>query len=244
MSTLGASRNMPLLSSITSAVRTRTLLNCVPPYSSGSTMAFSTRSLLRQSWSSSSKSGSSLFAVSCHNNNARGITHPLPLGFFSSRTTHTHTVAFGLQSKTQILQSVHRRLGGQLSGTMSGTRLMSSLISAGRPQFRNVNLFNSSKPVVYSIMAVNVAIFGVWQYAEGNATRFRDRRLLRFMFDNFSDSAHNLREGRVWTLITSAFSHRDWYHILLNMMVLMSFGDPVSFLENIEDVSCLNMLIV
>ncbi|GJJ72612.1 rhomboid-like protein [Entomortierella parvispora] len=110
---------------------------------------------------------------------------------------------------------------------MSGTRPMSSLINARRPQFRNVNPFNSSKPVVYSIVAVNVAIFVVWQYAEGNATRFRDGRLLRFMFQNFSDSEQNLREGRIWTLLTSTFSHREWYHILLNMMVLVSFGDPV-----------------
>jgi len=87
---------------------------------------------------------------------------------------------------------------------------------------------NSSNKVVYAIVAINVAVFATWQYAEANAQRFRDGRLYYFMFRNFTDSAQNLREGRVWTLVTSAFSHKEWYHIILNTMVLLSFGDPVS----------------
>ncbi|KAG0373189.1 hypothetical protein BGX24_012021 [Mortierella sp. AD032] len=85
----------------------------------------------------------------------------------------------------------------------------------------------SSNKIVYSIVAINVAVFGVWQYAEGNAKRFHDGRLYMFMHRNFTDSLQNLKEGRVWTLVTSAFSHKEWYHILLNSMVLLSFGDPV-----------------
>ncbi|KAF9152417.1 hypothetical protein BG015_005279 [Linnemannia schmuckeri] len=86
---------------------------------------------------------------------------------------------------------------------------------------------DSSNKVVYTIMAINVTVFGVWQYAEGNAKRFHDGRLYMFMFRHFTDSLQNLKEGRVWTLVTSAFSHKEWYHILLNTMVLLSFGDPV-----------------
>ncbi|KAI8596349.1 hypothetical protein EDD21DRAFT_312262 [Dissophora ornata] len=86
---------------------------------------------------------------------------------------------------------------------------------------------DSSNKIVYSIVAINVAVFATWQYAEANAQRFRDGRLYHFMFRNFTDSVQNLREGRVWTLVTSAFSHKEWYHIILNTMVLMSFGDPV-----------------
>lgn len=88
---------------------------------------------------------------------------------------------------------------------------------------------DSSNKVVYTIVAINVAVFGAWQYAEGNAKRFHDGRLYMFMFRHFTDSLQNLKEGRVWTLVTSAFSHKEWYHILLNTMVLLSFGDPVSF---------------
>ncbi|KAF9287678.1 hypothetical protein BGZ68_001476 [Mortierella alpina] len=86
---------------------------------------------------------------------------------------------------------------------------------------------DSSNKVVYSIVAINVAVFATWQYAEENAKRFRDGRLYYFMYRNFTDTAQNLKEGRVWTLVTSAFSHKEWYHIILNTMVLLSFGDPV-----------------
>ncbi|KAF9921793.1 hypothetical protein FBU30_008131 [Linnemannia zychae] len=94
-------------------------------------------------------------------------------------------------------------------------------------RFTNQFTVDSSNKIVYTIVAINVMIFGIWQYAEGNAKRFRDGRLYMFMFRNFTDSLENLREGRVWTLVTSAFSHKEWYHILLNTMVLLSFGDPV-----------------
>ncbi|KAG9323332.1 hypothetical protein KVV02_004540 [Mortierella alpina] len=86
---------------------------------------------------------------------------------------------------------------------------------------------DSSNKVVYSIVAINIAVFATWQYAEENAKRFRDGRLYYFMYRNFTNSAQNLKEGRVWTLVTSAFSHKEWYHIILNTMVLLSFGDPV-----------------
>ncbi|KAG0310858.1 hypothetical protein BGZ99_010512 [Dissophora globulifera] len=86
---------------------------------------------------------------------------------------------------------------------------------------------NSSNKIVYTILGINWVVFAVWQYAEANAQRFRDGRLYYFMFRNFTDSAQNLREGRIWTLLTAAFSHKEWYHIILNTMVLLSFGDPV-----------------
>ncbi|KAF9985931.1 hypothetical protein BGZ75_002383, partial [Mortierella antarctica] len=86
---------------------------------------------------------------------------------------------------------------------------------------------DSSNKVVYSIVAINIAVFATWQYAEENAKRFRDGRLYYFMYRNFTNTAQNLKEGRVWTLVTSAFSHKEWYHIILNTMVLLSFGDPV-----------------
>lgn len=46
----------------------------------------------------------------------------------------------------------------------------------------------------------------------------------RFMNDNFLVSWTRLLEGRYWTLLTSAFSHNMFLHILLNMFVLNSFG--------------------
>ncbi|KAF9308923.1 hypothetical protein BG003_010422 [Podila horticola] len=113
--------------------------------------------------------------------------------------------------------------GSALAAPPQQTRAMSNALTRFAGNFS----VNSSNKVVYAIVGINVVVFATWQYAEANAQRFRDGRLYYFMFRNFTDSAQNLREGRVWTLVTSAFSHKEWYHIILNTMVLLSFGDPV-----------------
>ena len=95
-------------------------------------------------------------------------------------------------------------------------------------RFNGTFTIDSSNKLVYPIVAINVMVFATWQYAEGKAKRFQDGRLYLFMFKNFANSLTNLREGRLWTLLTSAFSHKDWYHILLNTVVFLSFGPPVS----------------
>ncbi|KAI8360476.1 hypothetical protein B0O80DRAFT_381459 [Mortierella sp. GBAus27b] len=94
-------------------------------------------------------------------------------------------------------------------------------------RFRTPFTIDSPNKLVYPIVAINIAVFGTWQYAEGNLKRFQDGRLYKFMFENFANSLTNLKQGRYWTLVTSSFSHKDWYHILLNTLVLTSFGAPV-----------------
>ena len=47
------------------------------------------------------------------------------------------------------------------------------------------------------MIGLNLAIFGVWAYAQANLERFRDGRLLATMLRNFSLSERNLREGRM-----------------------------------------------
>jgi membrane associated rhomboid family serine protease len=42
---------------------------------------------------------------------------------------------------------------------------------------------------------------------------------------NFLVSWQALLDGRYWTLITSVFSHSQFFHFLLNMLVLHSFGN-------------------
>ena len=44
------------------------------------------------------------------------------------------------------------------------------------------------------------------------------------MIDNFLVSWTGLTEGRVWTLLTSVFSHNLLWHLFMNMFVLYSFG--------------------
>ncbi len=45
-----------------------------------------------------------------------------------------------------------------------------------------------------------------------------------FMAQNFLVSWNALADGRYWTLLTSAFSHNLFFHLLINMFVLASFG--------------------
>lgn len=73
-------------------------------------------------------------------------------------------------------------------------------------------------PAVTIIIAINIAVFLLWNAAAPNS------RLQIFMVENFLVSTLHLQEGHVWTLVTSAFSHIELWHIALNMFVLWSFG--------------------
>jgi membrane associated rhomboid family serine protease len=68
------------------------------------------------------------------------------------------------------------------------------------------------------IIMLNVVVYLLWGYATQNITN------LEFMSQNFTVSWSGLMEGRFWILLTSAFSHTELWHLLLNMFVLRSFG--------------------
>lgn len=71
---------------------------------------------------------------------------------------------------------------------------------------------------------INIWVFLAWLVSAGTLSNES------FMVQNFLVSWQGLQEGRVWTLLTSVFSHNSFLHILLNMYVLNNFG-PV--LENV-----------
>lgn len=48
-----------------------------------------------------------------------------------------------------------------------------------------------------------------------------------FMLSNFLVSWEGLNDGRIWTLITSVFSHNMLFHIFINMYVLYGFGSVI-----------------
>src|SRR5262245_60835931 len=59
------------------------------------------------------------------------------------------------------------------------------------------------------LLAANVVVFILWQIAGPRA---------EWMFDLFTCSADGvLQHGRVWTLVTAAFSHFDFWHLLFNL---------------------------
>jgi len=72
--------------------------------------------------------------------------------------------------------------------------------------------------VVATLVGANIVVFLLWQAARTQPD------LQVFMVRNFLVSAVHVANGRWWTLITSAFSHFELWHIALNMIVLWSFG--------------------
>ncbi|KAG0231897.1 hypothetical protein BGW42_008564 [Actinomortierella wolfii] len=84
--------------------------------------------------------------------------------------------------------------------------------------------FDTANKVVYTILGINTTVFLAWLYAKENAARFGDRRLYVWMMKNFTNMERNVREGRVWSLLTCAFSHQRIEHFALNSIALVSFG--------------------
>jgi membrane associated rhomboid family serine protease len=73
--------------------------------------------------------------------------------------------------------------------------------------------------VVNALLAANIAVFVLWIVAP-----------LDVMAGHFLISWLHLADGRVWTLVTSVFSHNMLFHLAINMIVLTSFGPPLEAL--------------
>lgn len=72
-------------------------------------------------------------------------------------------------------------------------------------------------PVVFAIIAANVAVFAAWKIP----------KFQPFLLRHFTSSPRALREGRLHTLITSGFSHMSPGHLMFNMLGLYTISDPV-----------------
>lgn len=70
--------------------------------------------------------------------------------------------------------------------------------------------------VLYGLIAANLAGFLLWQSYPG------------LMYRHATVSVNSVREGRVYTLLTSAFSHNAFNHILANMVTFYFFGRSMS----------------
>jgi len=78
------------------------------------------------------------------------------------------------------------------------------------------------------IIALNVVVFLLWLVAAHGSD------LWAFLATNFLVSTHRIEAGMWWTLVTAAFSHRELWHLALNMIVLWSFGSVMERLIGIR----------
>lgn len=86
----------------------------------------------------------------------------------------------------------------------------------------------------FYLIGLNVFVYLSWNYYESVAVRFRDSSGLRFMSKNFTVSMRNLKEGRLWTLVTSCFSHEGTGHLLMNCVGLYFIAPAViGFVGNV-----------
>lgn len=72
----------------------------------------------------------------------------------------------------------------------------------------------NSNEMVRAIIFLNVLVYLAWGFL-GESD---------FMINNFLVSWEGIMSGRVWTTVTSVFSHTLFFHIFLNMYVLLGFG--------------------
>lgn len=94
---------------------------------------------------------------------------------------------------------------------------------------RNSSVFDfldriPTNTVFWGIIGINGAVFLLWQAASGRARLEKDPSALVWMYQNFTNSITNLRNGRFWTIITSTFSHQDVGHIFFNMFTFYFMG--------------------
>jgi len=78
----------------------------------------------------------------------------------------------------------------------------------------------ASLTVTKAILLLNGLVFLLWWWPGGTS----------FMVENFLVSWPHVTEGRLWVLITSVFSHNLLLHLMVNMVVLLSFGAPLEML--------------
>ena len=83
----------------------------------------------------------------------------------------------------------------------------------------------SGESALYGLLGANAAVFALWQLAASN----NSSALRRFMAMNFVTSEDIVLRGwRVHTLLTSAFSHVELFHLGSNCLALYFFGRGVA----------------
>lgn len=104
--------------------------------------------------------------------------------------------------------------------------------AGGAPPNPPVRRRRPRAPALKVIVGLNIAVFLAWQAAAFLAWDLAEANPgpLAFMVENFLVSTAHLVHGYLWTLVTAAFSHKDFLHLAINMFVLWSFGTVLEHL--------------
>lgn len=111
-------------------------------------------------------------------------------------------------ARTRALNATHRDGLRPNRGSSSGW---------GRPPPRRDWLDSlDSNVIFYGIIAINVGVYLAWQSAISSYRVMGDTTPLMFLRNNFLVDIRNISAGRIWTLLTACFSHKDTSHALFN----------------------------
>jgi len=77
---------------------------------------------------------------------------------------------------------------------------------------------STKTPVVRALLLINLGVFVLWSFPIVPPSVLGENLLVSWSL---------LTEGRIWVVATSMFSHNLLLHLLVNMIVLLSFGGPV-----------------
>jgi membrane associated rhomboid family serine protease len=80
-------------------------------------------------------------------------------------------------------------------------------------------VFIPRRLIVPWIIKINIIVFFMWMIFSSTHPQL--------MINNFLVSWDFLAQGRLWTLVTSVFSHNMLFHLLINMYVFFGFGSAV-----------------
>ena len=87
--------------------------------------------------------------------------------------------------------------------------------------------FNAPNIVVGSIVGICIGMFGYSQLVRmevASKSSLESIAAMRALNAHFVHSSENIKQGRYYTIITSAFMHGSVIHLLVNMIGLWSFG--------------------
>lgn len=117
--------------------------------------------------------------------------------------------------------------------TLFGLALMTGIYFASPYVFAYVPPFTyfrrNPTHMVYGILGLNLAVFGLWQFPR--YWRFLQRYALLEKNHVYSK----------WSLVGSAFSHQEFWHLGMNMLALWSFGTSLSYMIGASDFFSLYM---
>lgn len=152
-----------------------------------------------------------------------------------TRLQEIKKTTLSFQSKLNELRLSHHDFKVKIDSTLNSlrgriTRDSLRIVTDSKKWKRNWSdpFLNDPKVIIYSIIGANIVVYLCW-YSD-TLTMIRkyastDRQFRQWMYENFTCNVHLvLGKNNWWTLVTSAFSHKDELHIFFNMYVLHSFG--------------------